>query len=66
MLKPARLLQEKYFIYIFKVFEYCDHTVLNELEKHPRGVPEAKVKNILWQVLKGVQFCHKNNVSSFQ
>lgn len=43
------------------VFEYCDHTVLNELEKHPRGVPEAKVKNILWQVLKGVQFCHKNN-----
>ena len=24
------------------VFEYCDHTVLNELEKYPKGVPEGK------------------------
>ncbi len=22
---------------IHLVFEYCDHTVLNELERHPRG-----------------------------
>lgn len=43
------------------VFEYCDQTVLNELEKHHKGVPEAKVKKIVYQVLKGVQFCHKNN-----
>lgn len=43
------------------VFEYCDQTVLNELEKHRKGVPEHKVKKILWQVVKGVQFCHKNN-----
>ena len=21
------------------VFEFCDHTVLNELEKYPKGVP---------------------------
>jgi len=43
------------------VFEYCDHTVLNELERHQKGVPEPQTKKIIWQVLKGVQFCHKAN-----
>ncbi|XP_041432609.1 cyclin-dependent kinase-like 4 [Xenopus laevis] len=42
------------------VFEYCDHTVLNELEKHPNGVPDALTKNIMWQILQAVTFCHKN------
>ncbi|TRY56414.1 hypothetical protein DNTS_025695 [Danionella cerebrum] len=43
------------------VFEYCDHTVLNELERYPRGVPEHMVKSILWQTLHAVNFCHKQN-----
>ena len=32
------------------VFEFCDHTVLNELEKYPKGVPLAltKVVQIKW------------------
>ncbi|XP_067469595.1 cyclin-dependent kinase-like 1 isoform X1 [Thunnus thynnus] len=43
------------------VFEYCDHTVLNELDRHPRGVPEQLVKSITWQTLQAVNFCHKQN-----
>lgn len=41
------------------VFEYCDHTVLNELEAHPRGVEEKMVKSIIHQTLQAVNFCHK-------
>ncbi|CAG5114211.1 Oidioi.mRNA.OKI2018_I69.chr2.g8275.t1.cds [Oikopleura dioica] len=40
------------------VFEYCDHTVLTELEQNPHGLPEQSIKRIIWQVLKGLQFCH--------
>ncbi|XP_016362254.1 cyclin-dependent kinase-like 1 [Sinocyclocheilus anshuiensis] len=43
------------------VFEFCEQTVLNELDKHPRGVPEAQLKSILWQTLQAVNFCHKQN-----
>ncbi|KAG7229150.1 hypothetical protein INR49_013093 [Caranx melampygus] len=43
------------------VFEYCDHTVLNELDRHPRGVPEHLVRSITWQTLQAVNFCHKQN-----
>ncbi|XP_022534793.1 cyclin-dependent kinase-like 1 isoform X2 [Astyanax mexicanus] len=43
------------------VFEFCEQTVLNELDKHPKGVPEAQLKSIIWQTLQAVNFCHKNN-----
>ncbi|XP_077909789.1 cyclin-dependent kinase-like 1 isoform X3 [Halichoerus grypus] len=43
------------------VFEYCDHTVLHELDRHQRGVPEHLVKSITWQTLQAVNFCHKHD-----
>lgn len=47
------------------VFEYCHHTVLHELDRYQRGfpdrVPEPLVKNITWQTLQAVNFCHKHN-----
>ncbi|XP_072123225.1 cyclin-dependent kinase-like 4 isoform X2 [Mobula birostris] len=43
------------------VLEYYDHTVLHELERYPRGLPEVMVKNIMWQILQAVSFCHKHN-----
>lgn len=43
------------------VFEYCDHTVLNELEEHPNGVGDNQIKRIIYQVLSAVEFCHKHN-----
>lgn len=45
---------------IHMVFEYCDHTVLNELEAHPRGVEEKMVKSIIHQTLQAVNFCHQH------
>ncbi|EDV29453.1 uncharacterized protein TRIADDRAFT_19575 [Trichoplax adhaerens] len=43
------------------VFEYCEYTVLNELDAHPKGVDELVVKKIIWQTLQAVNFCHKHN-----
>ncbi|XP_062912452.1 cyclin-dependent kinase-like 1 isoform X4 [Mobula hypostoma] len=43
------------------VLEYYDHTVLHELERYPRGLPEVMVKNVMWQILQAVSFCHNHN-----
>ncbi|CAG5132090.1 unnamed protein product, partial [Candidula unifasciata] len=43
------------------VFEYVDHTVLNELDRHPRGMPERMVQRIIYQTLLAVNFCHNHN-----
>lgn len=43
------------------VFEYCEHTVLDILEKHPKGVPDHTTKRILWQTLQAINFCHQHN-----
>jgi len=43
------------------VFEYVDHTVLNELDRYPKGVPEHLIKKIIYQTLLAVNFCHHHN-----
>ncbi|XP_023212142.1 cyclin-dependent kinase-like 4 isoform X2 [Centruroides sculpturatus] len=43
------------------VFEYCDHTVLDILEKHTNGVPDHMTKRIIWQTLQAINFCHMHN-----
>ncbi|CAI8036268.1 Cyclin-dependent kinase-like 2 [Geodia barretti] len=47
---------------LYLVFEFVDHTALDELERFPNGAEESYVKKIMWQVLKGVEFCHLHNV----
>ncbi|XP_052768462.1 cyclin-dependent kinase-like 2 isoform X2 [Mya arenaria] len=47
---------------LYLVFEFVDHTVLDELEKCPNGLDETTCRKILWQVLKGIEFCHHNNI----
>ncbi|XP_060071792.1 cyclin-dependent kinase-like 4 [Ylistrum balloti] len=47
---------------LYLVFEFVDHTVLDELEKCPNGLDENTVRRILWQVLKGIEFCHLHNI----
>ncbi|XP_037881959.1 cyclin-dependent kinase-like 1 [Glossina fuscipes] len=41
------------------VFEFCELTVLHELERHPQGCPEHLTKQIVYQTLQGVAYCHK-------
>ena len=49
---------------LYLVFEYVDHTVLEELEDHPKGLPSETARSHVFQVLRGIEFCHQNNVSS--
>lgn len=48
---------------LFLVFEFVDHTVLDELERYPNGLDENNVRKVLWQVLRALEFCHHHNVS---
>ncbi len=45
------------------MFEFVDQTVLDELERCPRGMHEEAVRRIIYQVLRGTEFCHNNGVS---
>uniref|UniRef100_A0AC35UDU1 Protein kinase domain-containing protein n=1 Tax=Rhabditophanes sp. KR3021 TaxID=114890 RepID=A0AC35UDU1_9BILA len=47
---------------IHLVFEYCERTVLDDLEKYPAGCPEPLIKKTIYQLIQGVNFCHKLNV----
>lgn len=46
----------------YLVFEYLDHTLLDELEASPGGLGEDTAKKHLYQLLKGIDFCHQNSV----
>ena len=48
---------------MYLVFEYMDHTVLDELEDFPKGIKQETARSHTYQVLKGIEFCHQNNVS---
>ncbi|XP_047351923.1 cyclin-dependent kinase-like 4 isoform X3 [Vespa velutina] len=41
------------------VFEYCEHTLLNEMEKFPYGCPDLMIKQLTWQILQGIAYCHR-------
>ena len=49
---------------LYLVFEYMDHTVLDELEDFPKGIKPDTARSHTYQVLRGIEFCHQNNVSS--
>lgn len=40
------------------VFEFCEHTVLHELERNPQGCSDNLTKQITYQTLNGVAYCH--------
>ena len=48
---------------LYLVFEFVDNTILDELEKYPNGLDEGYVRKILWQTLRGTEFCHSHSVS---
>ena len=44
------------------VFEYVQHTLLELLERHPRGMPPPLVKTLLWQLLEALTYLHMRKV----
>ncbi|CAH2246230.1 jg3696 [Pararge aegeria aegeria] len=46
----------------YLVFEYLDHTLLDELESSPGGLGEDTAKKHLYQLLKGIEYCHQNSI----
>ena len=47
---------------LFLVFEYVEKTVLEQLEDNPKGLTEANARALIFQVLRGIEFCHANKV----
>uniref|UniRef100_A0A914GQH1 cyclin-dependent kinase n=1 Tax=Globodera rostochiensis TaxID=31243 RepID=A0A914GQH1_GLORO len=43
------------------VFEHCDRTVLDDLERFPSGCPESLTKSVIYQLFCAVRFCHSRN-----
>ncbi|XP_066598664.1 cyclin-dependent kinase-like 1 isoform X2 [Prorops nasuta] len=44
------------------VLEYLDHTILNELERCGDGLGHDQSKRYVFQVLRGLNFCHNNHI----
>uniref|UniRef100_A0A8C5M080 Cyclin-dependent kinase-like 5 n=1 Tax=Leptobrachium leishanense TaxID=445787 RepID=A0A8C5M080_9ANUR len=47
---------------LYLVFEYVEKNMLELLEEMPNGVPSEKVKNYIYQLIKAIHWCHKNDI----
>eukprot|EP00095_Tigriopus_kingsejongensis_P003217 maker-scaffold699_size109694-snap-gene-0.16 protein:Tk03217 transcript:maker-scaffold699_size109694-snap-gene-0.16-mRNA-1 annotation:"kkiamre " len=47
---------------LFLVFEFVEFTVLDELEENPKGLEAEKARSYVFQILRGIEFCHRNNI----
>ncbi|XP_009564448.2 cyclin-dependent kinase-like 2 [Cuculus canorus] len=46
----------------YLVFEFVDHTVLDDLEAFPKGLDYNRVRKYLFQIIRGTAFCHSQNI----
>ncbi|CAD2216017.1 Protein kinase domain/Protein tyrosine kinase, putative [Angomonas deanei] len=47
---------------LFLVFEYIEYTVLQRLEQTSKGLPPLEVKKFMYQLLRGLDYCHAHNI----
>lgn len=54
---------------LYLVFEHVDHTILEDLDKSPRGLSDDKdngvARKCMWQLLKAMDYLHNHNVRNF-
>ncbi|NXN84978.1 CDKL2 protein, partial [Bombycilla garrulus] len=46
----------------YLVFEFVDHTVLDDLEASPSGLDYDRVRKYLFQIIRGIAFCHSHHI----
>jgi len=49
---------------LYLVFEYLDHNVLDELENAEGGLDWERSRRHIFQILRGLDFCHNHKVSN--
>ncbi|KAM4629634.1 cyclin-dependent kinase-like 5 isoform 2-T3 [Polymixia lowei] len=47
---------------LYLVFEYVEKNMLELLEELPNGVPPEKVRSYIYQLIKAIHWCHKNDI----
>ncbi|KAJ6667935.1 hypothetical protein lerEdw1_016256 [Lerista edwardsae] len=47
---------------IHLVFEFIDHTILDELQHYTHGLESRNLKRYLYQILRAIDYLHSNNV----
>ncbi|XP_033867673.1 cyclin-dependent kinase-like 5 isoform X1 [Acipenser ruthenus] len=47
---------------LYLVFEYVEKNMLELLEELPNGAPPEKVRNYIYQLIKAIHWCHKNDI----
>jgi cyclin-dependent kinase-like len=47
---------------LYLVFEYVEKNLLEILEENPNGLDLDMVRFYIYQLLKAIEFCHRNNV----
>lgn len=47
----------------FLVFEYLEHTILEELENKAGGLGYIKTRKYIFQIIRAVDFIHSHNVN---
>ncbi|NWU98726.1 CDKL2 protein, partial [Upupa epops] len=46
----------------YLVFEFVDHTLLDDLKAFPNGLDYSRVRKYLFQIMRGIAFCHSHNI----
>ncbi|XP_037991489.1 cyclin-dependent kinase-like 2 [Motacilla alba alba] len=46
----------------YLVFEFVDHTVLDDLNDSPNGLDCERVRKYLFQIMRAIAFCHSHNI----
>ncbi|KAF7656049.1 hypothetical protein LDENG_00046860 [Lucifuga dentata] len=47
---------------LYLVFEYVERNMLELLEELPNGAPPDKVRSYIYQLIKAINWCHKNEI----